>query len=64
MSLGGGDKLARGAAKAQFPSNSSISEEKWNAIFGEFDPEQYRRDADEKSAGDVSPIAGEDKSDS
>jgi hypothetical protein len=62
--LGGGDKLAKGAARAQFPSSSSVAQEKWDAAFGEFDPEQYRRDADEKSAGDVSPVAGEDKSDS
>jgi hypothetical protein len=34
MSLGGGDKLARGASSAQFePAN--VSEEKWLAIFGE-----------------------------
>jgi hypothetical protein len=33
MSLGGGDKLARGAKSAVFPSNSHIPQEKWDAIW-------------------------------
>ena len=66
MALGGGDKLARGAAKAQFPSNSSISASKWDSIFEEFNADEYRakveaedverkrrRDAIEESAGDA-----------
>lgn len=32
---GFGDRLARGAKSAVFPSNSNVSQDKWNAIFGE-----------------------------
>lgn len=34
-SLGGGDKLARGHASAQFGPAESVSDEKWKDIFGE-----------------------------
>jgi chaperonin GroES len=39
MSLGGGDALARGAARAQF-GTADVSEQKWKEIFGE---EGYRK---------------------
>ena len=42
---GSGDRLARGAASAQFSPATGISKEKWNDIFEGFDPESYRRDA-------------------
>ena len=33
--VGSGDKLARGASKAQFPSpGGNVSQEKWDSIFG------------------------------
>ena len=32
---GAGDKLARGAASAQFPSATKVSDEKWKEMFGE-----------------------------
>lgn len=34
MGVGAGDKLARGAAKAVFPSSSHVSDEKWAQAFG------------------------------
>jgi hypothetical protein len=39
---GSGDKLARGAASATFPSMSHISQMRWNDIFGE-DPRLARK---------------------
>lgn len=35
MPTGGGDSLARGAHRAQFGSESKISDEKWTEMFGE-----------------------------
>ena len=35
MSLGGGDKLARGASSATFGPNKTVSDEAWKAAFGE-----------------------------
>ena len=35
MSLGGGDKLARGAARANFGPGVQVSDEKWVEMFGE-----------------------------
>jgi hypothetical protein len=55
---GAGDKLARGAARAQFPPAEGISDEKWNNMFGDFDPEKYRRDADSEKTRDVSAESG------
>lgn len=31
---GFGDRLARGSKSAVFPSNSSVSQDKWDSIFG------------------------------
>jgi len=48
----GGDVLARGGRKAQFPpAGSAITQEKWDAMFTGFDPEKYRRDADAEKNG-------------
>lgn len=50
----GGDQLARGARKAQFPSaGSATTQEKWDAMFEGFDAEVYRRDADTEKNGNV-----------
>ena len=56
---GSGDRLARGAASAQFPPATGISKEKWNDIFEGFDPEGYRRNADLEKAGNASTEPGE-----
>jgi hypothetical protein len=40
---GAGDKLARGAVKASYlASEQSISQKKWDSIFGDFDPETFK----------------------
>jgi hypothetical protein len=40
---GGGDQLARGAARATFrPAGEKVSREKWDEMFGDFDPEAYK----------------------
>jgi len=43
MQTGTGDKLARGLHKAQFPpAGGNVSQDKWDDIFGDFDPEAYK----------------------
>jgi hypothetical protein len=38
--MNGGDQLARGAKSAAFPaSEGNISQEKWDSIFGDWEPE-------------------------
>lgn len=41
--LGSGDKLARGAIKASYlvRDEKEISQEKWNEMFGDFDPKAF-----------------------
>ncbi len=49
MSLGGGDQLAKGARSHVFPSNSHISDEKWNAIWAEEKPVESKPAKKKKS---------------
>ena len=56
----GGDQLARGARKAQFPpAGSATTQEKWDAMFEGFDAEKYSRDADAEKNGNVGVGVGE-----
>lgn len=44
----GGDVLARGGVRAQF-APAQTTQEKWNAAFDDFDPEEFKKKAaDEK----------------
>lgn len=45
----GGDVLASGAVRAQFPPASGVSQEKWDSIFADFDPETYKNSTPEPS---------------
>jgi len=56
--MSGGDVLARGGVRAQFGSVKTVSQDKWNAAFDDFDPEKFRRDADAEKARDVSTEPG------
>jgi len=51
---GGGDQLARGAAKVQFrPAGSKVTEKKWNDMFKDFDADKFRNsDANSTPTGD------------
>jgi len=40
-SIGAGDKLARGMAKAQFPASEKTKQQKWDEAFKDFDPETF-----------------------
>lgn len=54
----GGDALARGAVRFQFqPAGSKVSQKKWDDIFGDFNAEKYRRDANAEKNGNVSAVA-------
>lgn len=65
---GSGDKLARGAAKADFQTtDGGISQAKWDAIFEDFNAEEYenapdksriRSNPDGKETGDASSVFG------
>ena len=56
MATGSGDRLARGAVKAQFQATDGrMSDEKWSKAFDDFDPEAYKNKKDEKPS-DVEPI--------
>lgn len=65
MAVGSGDKLARGSAKAQFPpAGGSVTQDKWNSIFEDFDAEKYRSgDSSVAPNRDVSVDSGETKLD-
>jgi hypothetical protein len=40
----GGDVLARGATRNTFPpAGGNVSDEKWNEMWGDFDPEAYKK---------------------
>lgn len=44
MQNNGGDVLARGASRAQFrPMGENISQEKWNAMWEDYDPTEYAK---------------------
>jgi len=52
----GGDVLARGGVKATFQTASvSVTAEKWESIFGDFDAEAYKRGSNSNvpSSGNV-----------
>lgn len=60
---GSGDKLARGAARAQFmTTEGGISQDKWAAAFDGFDPEKFKTEPNrssirsESSVEDAEPI--------
>lgn len=45
----GGDVLASGAVRNTFPpAGGNVSQEKWDSIFDEFDPDEYLRPVKEK----------------
>lgn len=47
MAKGYGDKLARGAAKATYPSTEpGVSQEKFDQAFSDFDPQAYLKNAE------------------
>jgi hypothetical protein len=49
MATGSGDKLARGAAKAQFPpAGGTQTEQEWNDKVGSFDPAQYLKNVEKQ----------------
>lgn len=39
----GGDVLASGGVRAQFPPANKITQDKWDSIFADFDPEKYKK---------------------
>lgn len=52
-SAGSGDKLARGAVKASYlTTEKKISQEKWDEMFGDFDPEKFKKEGMPKVKGD------------
>lgn len=63
----GGDVLARGGSRCQFPpAGGRISQERWDAMWAPEvtdEPEDSRRDADVKTDGDASPQSGSAVSD-
>lgn len=68
MGQGSGDKLARGASRANFQTtDGGVSQKKWDNIFDGFDPEEYKNAPDKSrvrlrtnsdETGDVSPVFG------
>ena len=63
---GGGDQLARGAARAQFrTAGSAVSQEKWDSCWEpEVTDEQRSSDSDAKAAGDAGSQPGTSQPDS
>jgi hypothetical protein len=50
---GAGDKLARGAVKATYlVSENLMTQKKWDDIFGDFDPEEFKKNGMPKVAGE------------
>jgi hypothetical protein len=45
----GGDVLARGTRRAQFPP-AKTTRKNWEAAFADFDPEKYKAEGDAKEA--------------
>ncbi len=65
--VGSGDKLARGAVKATYPSTEGgVTAEKWNNIFDTFDPEEFKNAPNKSSqrssdaGGDQTGVPGTD----
>ena len=50
---GSGDKLARGARKASYlvAEDKRISQEKWDRMFNDFDPEKFKKEGLPKVKG-------------
>jgi hypothetical protein len=49
--IGAGDRLARGAVRAQFTPNIVVPDKKWNAAFDDFDPEKFKKEGMPKVEG-------------
>ena len=50
---GAGDKLARGAVKASYlVSENRMTQKKWDDIFGDFDPEKFKKTGMPKVVGE------------
>lgn len=48
----GGDVLASGGVRAQFPpAGSGMSQEEWDAMWGDYDPEAYKKDEKKTKKG-------------
>jgi hypothetical protein len=50
---GSGDKLARGASKASYivTEDKRVSQEKWDDMFKDFDPEKFKKEGMPKVKG-------------
>lgn len=57
----GGDVLAKGGRKCQFPPADNVTQERWDAMFKDFNPEVYRRDADVEKTRNAGTESGEVK---
>jgi hypothetical protein len=52
----GGDQLARGLVKADFPAcEPGVSDEKWRQAFEDFDPVKYREAVHESKSSSGDP---------
>ena len=61
--MNGGDVLAKGGRKCQFPpAGGTVSQEKWDKMFEGFDAEKYRSDADIKADRNAGAQSGKTKS--
>lgn len=51
----GGDVLARGGVKNQFPpAGGGVTQEKWDSIFADFNLDEYKKDSrDEERSSDA-----------
>ncbi len=59
--VGSGDKLARGAARAQFmTTEGGVSQDKWAQAFDDFDPEAFKKNAEQERSGDAGMQASGD----
>ena len=56
MGAGYGDRLARGAHKANFGTMSHIKQEDWNKMFEDFDAEKFKEIKPSKGAKDTRPV--------
>jgi hypothetical protein len=52
-SAGSGDTLARGAIRAVYTvrDEKTITQKKWDEMFGDFDPDKFRKDGTSKVSG-------------
>lgn len=68
MGQGSGDKLARGASRANFQTtNGKVTQSAWDKAFNDFNPEEFenapnksriRLRTNSDKTGDVSPVLG------